>query len=172
MISIIDIEASGFGHDSYPIEVGVITYSDKRYCSLIKPFSDWEYWDEEAEKVHGISRSNLHSNGSEAQEVCFSLNDLLKNTTVYSDAWVHDSLWLSRLFYRARIRQNFILSPIESAVNEAQLEIWDDVKVDAARILGLQRHRASADALLIQKTFEETRKRVNHMLLNKTSRAE
>ena len=148
--------------------MGVITYCDERYCSLIKPFSDWDHWDDEAEKIHGISRSNLHLNGNEAQEVCFSLNALLKNTTVYSDAWVHDSLWLNRLFYRSRIRQNFFLSPIESAVNEAQLEIWDDVKVDEAQILGLQRHRASADALLIQKTFEETRKRVNHILLNKT----
>lgn len=161
MISIIDIEASGFGSDSYPIEIGVITRKDERYCSLIKPFSDWLHWDDDAESVHGISLANLRSNGCDAQEVCFALNKLLKNTTVYSDAWVHDSQWLDRLFYRAGIRQEFLISPIESAANEAQLILWDDMKTEVVRTLGLKRHRASADALIIQKTFEATRVKAN-----------
>ena len=32
---IIDIEASGFGPDSYPIEIGVALSSGEKYCSLI-----------------------------------------------------------------------------------------------------------------------------------------
>jgi hypothetical protein len=34
--NIIDIEASGFGVDSYPIEVGIVLSTGQKYCALIK----------------------------------------------------------------------------------------------------------------------------------------
>ena len=158
MISILDIEASGFGPQSYPIEIGVVTKDNERYCALIKPFDDWSHWDQSAEVLHGISRDILKDRGTPAQEVCFSLNQLLSNSTVYCDAWTHDSLWLRVLFYRSAIRPTFTLSAIEYVAKEEQLMIWDGTKKSVIEKLKLDRHRASYDAMVIQKTFEQTRK--------------
>ena len=55
---IIDVEASGFGNGSYPIEVGVALDDDTKFCSLIHPAPEWDHWDDEAEKVHRIARDN------------------------------------------------------------------------------------------------------------------
>lgn len=156
MISVIDVEASGFGFDSYPIEVGVITRSNQRLCFLIHPFSDWNYWDDNAELIHGISRDVLLDKGKYPLEVCNALNVLLRNTTVYSDAWVHDYDWINKLFYRAKIKMEFRVSPIESVATEEQLTKWDATKKLVISQLGLARHRASSDALIIQKTFSAT----------------
>ena len=51
---IIDVEASGFGPRSYPIEVGVAMEADRRFSALIAPASDWTHWDDEAEQVHRV----------------------------------------------------------------------------------------------------------------------
>lgn len=40
---IIDLEASGFGRDSYPIEVGVALDYDRKFCSLIRPQPQWAH---------------------------------------------------------------------------------------------------------------------------------
>ncbi|MDE0926942.1 MAG: hypothetical protein OR997_07780 [Methylophilaceae bacterium] len=42
--SVIDIETSGFGAGSYPIEVGYVTHQGKRWCSLITLCDDWQHW--------------------------------------------------------------------------------------------------------------------------------
>ena len=156
VISVIDIEASGFGFNSYPIEVGVVTHSNQRLCFLIYPFSDWDYWDDNAESVHGISRHVLLDKGEHPIKVCGALNELLRDTTVYSDAWVHDCDWVNKLFYRAKIKMEFRVSPIESVATEEQLIKWDITKELVISELGLARHRASSDALIIQKTFNTT----------------
>lgn len=167
MISVIDIEASGFGAESYPIEVGVVTSTNVRLCALIHPFSDWQHWNVEAEAIHGISRETLFANGVQPRGLCLQMNDLLGGTAIYSDAWVHDNDWLNKLFYRSRVEKMFRVSPIESAVTEEQLMIWDYTKQIVIKKLGLARHRASSDALVIQKTFELTRKQcVNKPLKN------
>ena len=48
--TIIDVEASGFGPYSYPIEIGVALDNGDKYCTLILPAPAWTHWDEEAEK--------------------------------------------------------------------------------------------------------------------------
>ena len=75
---IIDIEASGFGSHSYPIEIGFITPEGKRYCSLIKPHRRWTHWDQNAESVHKISRTTLQEHGKPAHLVARELNENLK----------------------------------------------------------------------------------------------
>ena len=35
--TILDLEASGFGRDSYPIEVGYVLPDGSSFCSLIRP---------------------------------------------------------------------------------------------------------------------------------------
>ncbi|MCP4234821.1 MAG: hypothetical protein GY770_14780, partial [Aestuariibacter sp.] len=43
--SIIDIEASGFGAHSYPVEIGVIREDGGKFCQLVKPYPDWTHWE-------------------------------------------------------------------------------------------------------------------------------
>lgn len=110
---IIDIEASGFGDRSYPIEVGVALDDDTKYCSLILPAPDWDHWDDAAEKVHRIARDILETHGRTVQEVAASLNRLFEGRTLYSDGWVVDKPWLTTLFHKAGMDMKFRVSPLE-----------------------------------------------------------
>lgn len=157
---ILDFEASGFDAHSYPIEVGVVTDSGERYCSLIRPPADWQHWDMSAQKVHGITRKTLLEYGKSPVQVCLELNALLAGRVAYSDAWVWDDRWLVRLFCAGAQQPTFRLSPLEAIATEAQLMIWDEAKAATEKRLNQIRHRASADALLIQQTFLASRERL------------
>jgi hypothetical protein len=154
---IIDIEASGFGPYSYPIEIGVALETGTKYCSLIAPEPDWTHWDDEAEKVHRVSRDILQTYGKPAIEVAHGLNELLGSGTVYSDGWVVDQPWLTQLFSRTRVLQRFSISPLEMILSEDQMAVWHAVKQKVMDELALTRHRASFDALIIQETWLRTR---------------
>ncbi|HSX85879.1 MAG TPA: hypothetical protein VLE50_10765 [Cellvibrio sp.] len=155
--TIIDIEASGFGSHSYPIEIGVVKSSGERYCALIRPQADWDHWCNHAQSVHGISRQLIESSGKCPKQICAELNQFIGNITAYSDAWTHDSPWLNRLFFAARTNPAFHLSPIELITTEAQLLLWDESKIRLVKQLDIKRHRASGDAYLIQQTYLYTR---------------
>jgi hypothetical protein len=155
--TIIDIEASGFGSRSYPIEIGVVKTNGDRYCALITPQPEWDHWSDNAQAVHGISRQLLEKRGRKPREICLELNQFLGGATAYSDAWTHDSPWLNRLFFAARVNPSFHLSPIEMIATEAQLLLWDKTKKQLEKRLDIKRHRASGDAYLIQQTYLETR---------------
>lgn len=155
--TVLDFEASGFASDSYPIEVGVVTYEGERYCSLIEPQAYWHHWDDDAEAIHGITRIQLHKMGHTVRQVCERLNALLTGQQVYSDAWVWDQRWLITLYDAARLQPSFTFSPIESIVTEEQLMIWDEEKVRVFSAMDSVRHRASSDAYAIQQTYLNTR---------------
>ena len=154
---IIDIEASGFGPFSYPIEVGLALEPGVKYCSLIAPASEWTHWDTEAEKVHHIPRHILSTHGKSVVQVANTLNELLGGATVYSDGWVVDQPWLVRLFSTAGIMQRFSISPLETILSEDQMAVWHDVKGQVITDLDLTRHRASFDAQIIQETYVRTK---------------
>ncbi|MFT4654907.1 MAG: hypothetical protein ACJA0G_001621 [Kangiellaceae bacterium] len=155
--SIIDIEASGFGTSSYPIEVGIIRGDGQRYCKLIRPFNDWVFWDNQAQKIHGISRELLRSNGESGVQVCLELNAFLGHGNVFSDGWVVDSPWLKTLFARAQVKMVFQISALEMILKETQIDIWDTTKQQVISSLGIERHRASNDALIVQQTYIDTK---------------
>lgn len=155
--NIIDFEASGFGVESYPIEVGVVLASGEKYCALIKPASKWRFWDIQAEQLHGLSREVLCEYGKPIHVVAKELNAFLAERVVYSDGWVVDKPWLSRLYYDTGIEPSFYLSPLEMILKEAQMAIWSQTKQEVIESLTVQRHRASIDALIIQETFARTR---------------
>lgn len=158
--TIIDIEASGFGAYSYPIEIGAINSRGERYCTLIKPLNEWTHWSLDAEKVHGIDRELLARHGKTAAQVCGELNQFLGQTTCYCDAWVHDSAWLRQLYFAGRCAASFHLSPIELIASEQQLLLWDATKQRLQQELGIRRHRVSGDAYLIQQTYIATRQQL------------
>lgn len=155
--AIIDIEASGFGCDSYPIEVGVIDSMGNKYCRLIQPELNWTHWTNEAESLHGIRRELLFSNGLDVTEISTQLNKILAGTTVYCDGWVVDYPWLIKLFAAARQQMQFTCSPLESILNEQQMSIWHEQKTILCEKSGCKRHRASSDAELIQQVYVHTR---------------
>ena len=154
---IIDVEASGFGAGSYPIEVGVALPDGTTRCYLIRPADDWQHWDPAAEDVHRIPRPILLSRGRPLEDVARELNRELQGRTVYSDAWGYDSSWLARLFDAAEMPQRFRLEALRALLSEPQMACWDDARIEVQRALGSVRHRASADALVIQKTFLASR---------------
>ena len=155
--AIMDIEASGFGPLSYPIEVGYITETGERFCCLIKPHEAWVHWDQSAEDIHGISRQSLFENGMDICWVANQLNSRLANKTLYSDGWVVDSTWLNELFYRAAIKPSFRLSTLEIILSEGQMERWHTIKEQLHAQNHEVRHRASSDAKIIQLAYQQTR---------------
>ncbi len=155
--AVLDIEASGFGAHSYPIEVGYVLPNGDTYCSLIRPSPEWVHWDPEAEKVHHISIQTLHASGRDVQEVADQLNDRLASRTLYSDAWLYDYTWLAALFEAAGRRARFKLQDLRSLLSESDAARWHDVKTIVASEMKLQRHRASSDARLLQCTLMRLR---------------
>ena len=147
---VLDIEASGFGRGSYPIEIGFVLPDGTAYCTLIVPDESWTHWDGDAERMHGISRSLLQRHGRSAQEVAHELNQRLAGRTVYCDNWAHDYAWLARLFESAAINPSFKLRHLRELMSENAAERFDAAREIVARNLQLRRHRASSDARVLQ----------------------
>lgn len=146
----IDLEASGFGRGSYPIEVGFVDGAGQPFCTLIRPQPDWSHWDDQAEAMHGITRGVLATYGRPVEWVAAALNERLAGQTVYCDGWSQDYPWLSRLFDAADLTPQFRLEDLRTLLNEAQAARWH-ATVDRVRDeLSLGRHRASSDAKVLQ----------------------
>jgi hypothetical protein len=150
---VMDFEASGFGTDSYPIEVGYIGSSGERFCSLIQPFEQWTHWDRRAEAVHGIRRELLQTHGQPPETVCDRLDRDLRGLTVYSDAWHHDLCWLHRLYDAAQRTPRFRLESIRSLLTEDEAVHWHAMLQAVHREVAGVRHRASTDAAAIQRAL-------------------
>ncbi|PCK09485.1 MAG: hypothetical protein COA42_03645 [Alteromonadaceae bacterium] len=151
--AIIDIEASGFGPNSYPIEVGLVLENGTRYCRLIAPDPEWTEWSEDAEKIHHISRKDIQEYGVSLTDVAEELNILLENKTVYSDGWVVDEPWMIKLFDKAKVRRRFFMNDILTIMREEVLDTWHTVKNQVINELQLTLHHAPHDALIIQTTY-------------------
>jgi hypothetical protein len=151
--AILDIEASGFGRASYPIEVGFVLPDGSSFCRLIHPASHWTHWDSAAEAVHHIRRETLLAHGRPVPEVAQWLNDELHGLTLYSDGWAHDYPWLGALYEEAGLVPSFRLDNLRSMLSEREARDWYETKQAVSNELQLTRHRASADARLLQKTL-------------------
>ena len=152
-ITVIDIEASGLGRGSYPIEVGLAMADGTARCMIIRPHEDWQHWNEEAEALHGISRDILVKYGTDIDEAARLMNQWLADTTVYSDAWGNDSSWLAMLFEYAGLPQRFKMESLRTILTEPQVDIWHPVKENVAADFAFNRHRASNDARILQQTY-------------------
>lgn len=151
--AVIDLEASGFGSNSYPIEVGFALPNGRLACTLIRPEPDWTHWDESAYAVHGITRDLLMAFGKPVDQVALWLNKQLRGMTVYSDAWGHDYAWLAVLFDAANLVPSFKLDHLASIMPECEAARWNKLHQEIEKELGLKRHRASNDALMLQRTW-------------------
>lgn len=150
---VLDIEASGFGRSSYPIEVGYVLPDGRAACMLVRPAAQWTHWDAGAERVHGITRSLLATHGRDAREVALALNRDLEGLTVYCDGWAHDYSWLAALFEEAGFSPAFKLESVSALFDDEHLARLDQARRDALAELGLTRHRASNDARALQRAL-------------------
>lgn len=148
--AILDIEASGFGRDSYPIEIGYVLPDGTAWCTLIRPEPHWLHWDAAAEAVHAISRDVALQHGRAAAEVVNILNERLRGLTVYSDGWAHDYAWLGRLYEAAGRSPSFRLEHLRRLFSDDEALRWHALHREVREEIGLQRHRASTDARVMQ----------------------
>ena len=155
--TVLDVEASGFGRNSYPIEVGFALPDGHTFCTLIRPEADWTHWDAQAAQTHHIPRLLLQEHGQSVQEVAQRLNDDLRGQTVYSDGWANDYSWLGSLFEAANMTPSFRLENLRKLLTEAEAAQWHQIKEQIGSERGVQRHRASADARLLQLTYQRLR---------------
>ncbi|KDE39104.1 hypothetical protein ADINL_2233 [Nitrincola lacisaponensis] len=149
---IIDIEASGLHPDhSYPIEVGIYNAAkpDSSFSFLIQPHADWSYWDECAEEIHGISRTDLETDGITIETACDRLNHYIRlhspeQPSVISDAPDFDFMWLRCLFNAAGQRMQFKVAGIDSVLEASrQATLFGELERQEMP------HRALADARII-----------------------
>ncbi|RDB44908.1 hypothetical protein DU490_01075 [Halomonas sp. DQ26W] len=156
--TLLDIEASGFGRGSYPIEIGLARADGSSYAFLIQPLEEWTHWDPKAELLHGISRARLKREGLPVQQVARWLNDELGNIGIaYSDSWGYDNTWLSLLFHHAGMLPAFRLEALRILLKDHQLALWHVAREALIQELGIHRHRAAEDARLLQLTYLRTR---------------
>jgi len=73
-----------------------------------------------------------------------------------------DHPWLLKLFAQAAVPMNFNISALEMVLTETQITLWDAEKIKVIAQSGMQRHRASTDAYIIQQTFIRTQAILQH----------
>ncbi|MDE2371422.1 MAG: hypothetical protein KGN16_20805 [Burkholderiales bacterium] len=147
---VIDVEASGFGRGSYPIEIGYVLDDGRAVCMLVQPSPHWTHWDAGAESIHGIQRSLLFVRGRPVTEVAATLNRDLAGRTVYCDGWANDYTWIAALYEEARMTPTFKLESAARLLDEARRPLLHERQRRARAELGLDRHRASSDARALQ----------------------
>ncbi|RFO96755.1 hypothetical protein DIC66_12135 [Rhodoferax lacus] len=155
--TVLDVEASGFGRNSYPIEVGFVLPDGHTFCTLIRPLEHWTHWDAQAAMTHHIPRTLLQAKGQTVEQVARKLNTDLRGQTVYSDGWANDYSWLGALFDAADMTPTFKLENLRVLLTETEAERWHQIKAQIGSERGAQRHRASADARVLQLTFQRLR---------------
>ena len=149
----IDIEASGLGADSYPIEVAWKREDGAAQDSfLLNPeyVYGWDDWDEIAEDLHGISQAQLHEKGLRPDDACHRLNQALRDKVVVSDAPEYDLFWLERLFDSQDIAMQFTLRSLQLVLNPLQYEAFGVV----GRIQ-FRSHRALDDVEHLIDTYQK-----------------
>lgn len=96
----LDFEASSLASASYPIEVAWSLPDGSIESHLISPASiaRWTDWSPKAERLHGLSRAQLLTEGQSPAWICRRLNEQLAGQMVYTDAPDYDRTWLDELF--------------------------------------------------------------------------
>ena len=147
--SFLDFEASSLSNSSYPIEVAWNDAEGRIYSYLIKPHDSWTEWDSESEKIHGISRAKIESEGLRPAEVCFRMREQIGDSVLYSDAASFEQFWIDRLFEAGEECESpFTISQITN-IPKFKTFIrnhiaYTDLKKRAHDAIGIQ-HRAAAD---------------------------
>jgi hypothetical protein len=101
MRAFLDFEASSLADQSYPIEVAWVFEDGHAESHLIRPASGWTDWDPKAERIHGISRNALQTDGEPSDAVARRLVEALSGHRLFASAPSWDGKWLSVLIRSA-----------------------------------------------------------------------
>ena len=85
-----------------------------------------------------------------------ALNARLAAQTVYCDAWGHDYPWLARLYDAAGLSPTFRLEHLHRLLDDDDAPRFATLKAAFAAASSQPRHRASADALVLQNAWRQT----------------
>jgi DNA polymerase III epsilon subunit-like protein len=150
-----DIESSGLGDGSYPIEVG-IAWAGGTYEALILPVEKWTYWNAKSQKVHGISRNTLKKKGKPVVEVANELNELFNGKVLWCDS-KFDVWWFDILFDAANIEATFT---VKNMLKTLPTELMERLLVEMPPPEEVK-HRALEDALDLKECWEKVKKVVS-----------
>ena len=154
-IAFIDLEASGLGAASWPVEVGWCFLDGAPTSMLVRPDENWpdDAWDPAAAALHGLTRGELKKRGAPAQTICNAMNEALAGAVVYSDAPDWDGFWLYRLFSAAKARQAFQVFDFADLFEAAPPVQYEKARA-AARKSAPHRHRAKDDVLHMRALYQ------------------
>ena len=150
---ILDIEASGTGDDSYPVEIAWIRLDGAQsFSTLINPDSvtGWDSWSSEA-TLHGLTRDECCERGETVAYVARRVFQLMKDYPVFSDSPEQDQKWLEKLLSSAGYPCPERLMPIETMVPKRKRRGLKDrlcARPDA--------HTAAANCLMLSKEVRRT----------------
>lgn len=158
-IAIVDFEASSLEDQSYPIEVGVATWSGAAkpihiWSSLIEPTSEWVrdgIWTWEAQQIHGITPHDLIGAPKPRAVVDQLIRRMGASTSALSDNPTWDAGWLERLSDAAGMPAPFGFSRYSDHLIGMTS---DDFERAVKHSENTPRpHRAADDALRLMTTF-------------------
>jgi DNA polymerase III alpha subunit (gram-positive type) len=152
----LDVEASGLGHSSYPVEVAFASSTGAQANFLIKPTTDWlekGEWDKSAEKLHGLSQQQLLQKGDNIVSVAQQLNKYLCSKLVLCNDLTFDGFWLTQLFQAANTSVTFHLIDLSDL-----FDFWGEEKAhlykeEYGKTLNTNEHRALPDAKRFVKAY-------------------
>lgn len=124
---ILDVEASGLGDNSFPIEIGWVNRFNRRDNDsfLLCPDPSWTFWDDYAEEtIHRISRACLLEEGIDVVNACHRLNNSLKGQRILSDAAQTDRFWIQKLFSCADIQCEFSIGSIYELIPGDKADVF------------------------------------------------
>lgn len=177
VIVFLDFEASSLGKRGFPIEIGWAAEDGTEEAHLIRPASDWEEWDEGAERIHGISRERLEREGEPHGAVARRMVEALSGHGLFASAPSWDGQWLSRLLRASGLPRHALrLRDTDEAQLAAAAAVLDQAGVPpdsrqamiqavltAARredeAQGAPAHRALEDARRELRLWREVRRR-------------
>jgi hypothetical protein len=155
--AMLSMAASGTGPDSFPVEVGFVLPDGASHCTLIRPAPHWTHWDPQAERVHRIAHAATMAHGRDVAHVASQLNTSLGGRTVYCGGAADELAWLQRLFDAAGTAPSFKLEPLRALLSAREAAFWHVLQQQVTTEMRLQRHRASADAKILQHTLMRLR---------------
>lgn len=104
----IDVEASGLGPGTFPIEIALCDVATGETQSwLIRPTKEWLdpilwHWSKASAEVHGIALDDLLADGVPVDDVADELDEFVDGATVVSTDQVADATWIQTLYAAAR----------------------------------------------------------------------
>ena len=119
MLAFLDFEASSLAKQSYPIEVAWVFEDGRSEAHLILPAPSWTGWDDRAEAIHHIPRSELLTEGESHDAVVRRMVQELPGQDLFASAPSWDGKWHSALLRGSGLDRHALrLRDTDDAIDE------------------------------------------------------